>query len=251
MKALNSASKNRSITYLCPLLRNNYLTKKTTMMKKILNLAILILMSFLTSMGQVPKGMGKSDPDAKKTLDAISAKFKTYKSVSAKFSLKIENAAGKNMGTKNGAVYMKGTKYRISVTGQEIFSDGSNVWTCDKSAKEVTINKIDPTANSITPQKLFTNFYDKDFLYKLNGLVKIGARNMQEVELTPIDKTKAFHKVLLYVDKAAINTTKIFEKNGNRYTYSVTSLNTNTNIDDAMFVFDAKKYPGVEVVDLR
>ena len=74
---------------------------------------------------------------------------------------------------------------------------------------------------------------------------------MQEVELTPIDKTKAFHKVLIYVDNSAINTTKIFEKTGNRYTYSVSTLTANGNVSDDIFVFDAKKYPGVEVVDLR
>ena len=146
---------------------------------------------------------------------------------------------------------MKGTKYRVSVTGQEIYCDGSNIWTYDKAAKEVTINKIDPSANSITPQKLFTNFYDKDFLYKLNGKSTVNGKSFQEVELTPIDKTKAFHKVLLFIDRAVINTTKVFEKTGNRYTYSVNNMNTNANIPDAIFIFDAKMYPGVEVVDLR
>lgn len=219
-------------------------------MKKFFTSIALIVFTTTIVLAQ-PKGMGKSDPEGKKVLDAVSAKFKSYKTVTAKFSLKIENAAGKNLGVKTGTVYMKGIKYRISVTGQEIFSDGSNVWTFDKAANEVTITKLDPSANSLTPQKLFTNFYEKDFLYKLNGPVKVGAKTLKEVELTPIDKTKPFHKVLLYVDKNAISSTKIFEKTGNRYTYSTTSLTPNAAVSDATFVFDAKKYPGVEVVDLR
>ena len=213
-------------------------------------LAVLLTLSAVLP-AQPPKGMGSSDPEAKKVLDAVSAKFKTFKAVQAKFLLKIENAAGKGLGTKTGTVFMKGTKYRVSVTGQEIYCDGSNIWTYDKAAKEVTINKIDPSANSITPQKLFTNFYDKDFLYKLNGKTTLNGKPMQEVELTPIDKTKAFHKVLVFIDKAVISTTKVFEKTGNRYTYSVNNMNTNANIPDATFIFDAKMYPGVEVVDLR
>ncbi len=213
---------------------------------------LLTLTTFLTVGAQTPsKAIGGNDPAAKKILDAVSSKFKTYKTVQAKFSLIVENSAGKNLGTKAGTVYMKGTKYRITVTGQEIFSDGSNVWTYDKASNEVTISKIDPSANSLTPQKLFTNFYDKDFLYKLNGPATINGKSMKEIELTPIDKTKPFHKVLLYVDNIGINTTKIFEKNGNRYTYSTSSLTPNVAIADAMFVFDAKKYPDVEVVDLR
>ena len=216
-------------------------------MKKIFTALVIMAGGFLSVSAQAPKGMGKSDPDAKKILDAVSTKFKTFKTVQGKFSLKIENAAGKVLGIKNGNVSMKGSKYRISVTGQEIFSDGSNIWTLDKVSKEVTISKIDPSANSLTPQKLFTNFYDKDFLYKLNGTTK----SVSEIELTPIDKTKPFFKILLYVNKNSISTTKLFEKTGNRYTYSTTSLISNGNVPDATFVFDSKKYPGVEVVDLR
>lgn len=218
-------------------------------MKKIYSTLFLMMMVFATLNAQPPKGMGQSDPAAKKVLDAVSAKFKSFKSVVAKFALKIENGAGKNLGSKAGTVYMKGTKYRITVTGQEIFCDGSNVWTFDKASNEVTISKLDPTNNTITPQKLFTNFYDKDFLYKLNGEVK----GVQEVELTPIDKSKAFHKVLVNVNKASqtISSTKVFEKTGNRYTYAVSNMNTKSAVADAQFVFDQKKYPGVEVVDLR
>lgn len=200
-----------------------------------------------------PKGMGNNDPEAKKILDAVSAKFKTYKSVQAKFTLKIENAAGKSLGSKSGTVYMKGNKYRVSITGQEIFCDGVTISTLDKAANELTITKLDPTANSITPQKIFTNFYDKDFLYKLNGTQTIGGKAVQEIELTPIDKSKPFFKVLVYVDKASLNivSTKVFEKNGNKYTYSVSNLNTKAVVPDSHFVFDSKKFPGVEVVDLR
>jgi outer membrane lipoprotein carrier protein len=218
-------------------------------MKKILSVVMVMAAMIFTAQAQPPKGMGSSDPDAKKILDAVSAKFKSFKSVQSKFSLKIENSTGKVLGSKAGTVYMKGTKYRINVTGQDIYCDGSNVWTVDKAAKEVTISKLDPSNNTITPQKLFTNFYDKDFLYKLNS----DAKGVQEIELTPIDKSKLFHKVIVYISKVTqtITSTKVFEKAGNRYTYSVSGMNTTTAIADAIFVFDQKNYPGMEVVDLR
>ncbi len=197
--------------------------------------------------------LGKSDPDAKKILDNVSAKFKTYKSVKANFTLKIENSAGKVQGTKSGVVYMEGSKYRVSISGQEIYSDGSNIWTYDKSANEVQLTKFDASANTITPQKMFTNFYDKDFLYKLNSETGKGNKTIQEIELTPVDKTKAFFKVLVDIDKNSKNivSTKVFEKNGNRYIYTVTNMKTNTNLPESLFVFNAKDYPNVEVVDLR
>lgn len=201
----------------------------------------------LNTMAQAPKGMGASDPKAKVILDAVSAKLKTYKNVESKFSIKIENAAGKSIGKKAGSFYLKGAKYRITATGQEVFSDGSNSWTLDKASKEVTISKIDPSSNTITPQKLFTNFYDKDFLYKLNGTTK----NVSEIELTPIDKTKPIYKMLLYITNNAITSAKFLEKTGNKYTLSITSVKPNTVLADPLFIFDAKKYPGFDVVDLR
>lgn len=218
-------------------------------MKKILSVSVLLLMMLVSAKAQAPKGMGTNDPAAKKILDAVSAKFKTFKSVQSNFVLKIENAANKVLGTKTGTVYMKGTKYRIKVAGQDIFSDGVNVWTVDPTAKEITLTKLDPSNNTITPQKLFTDFYNKDFLYKLNS----DAKGIQEIELTPIDKSKLFHKVIVSINKAtnSIMTTKIFEKAGNRYTYTVNGFTPNSNIADAMFVFNQKNYPGMELVDLR
>jgi len=195
----------------------------------------------------------QNDPAAKQILDAVSAKFKTFSSVQAGFAYKVEDAKGKTMSTKKGTVWMKGNKYRVSFGGQEIFSDGKTVWNYDKNSNEVTINNVDPSASTLTPQKLFTNFYDKDFLYILNGEKKAGNKTIQEIEMTPTDKSKAFHKVYLQVDKAAktIYSTKVLENGGNRYTYTVSTMKTNSPLADNQFLFDKKKYPGVEEVDLR
>jgi outer membrane lipoprotein carrier protein len=193
------------------------------------------------------------DTEAKSILDKVSKKFKSFKAVQAVFHLKVEDASGKVQGNRQGTVFMKGNKYKVQMAEQEIFSDGTTIWTYDKGANEVTVATIDPTANSITPQKIFTNFYDKDFLYKLNGEKKTNRKVIQEIELTPVDKSKAFHKVYVYVDKAAqnISSTKILEKNGNRYTYTVDSFKSDPPLSDAIFVFNKNNYPGVEVVDLR
>jgi outer membrane lipoprotein-sorting protein len=194
-----------------------------------------------------------NDPEAKKILDAVSKKFKSYKAVQANFTYSVENADGKVVSSKKGSIYMKGSKYRVSFVGQEIFCDGKTVWTYDQSSNEVTITQLDASSNTITPQKLFTNFYDKDFLYKLNGESKVNGKTIQEIEMTPNDKTRPFHKVYLMIDKKTntIYSTKVLEKEGNRYIYTVTSLNTKANIPDSKFGFNKNDYPGVEVIDLR
>lgn len=195
----------------------------------------------------------KSDPEAKKVLDAVSAKFKTYAAPQATFTYKVENAQGKALSTKRGTVTMKGSKFRVSMDGMEIFSDGKTVWNYDKSANEVTVNNVSEGGSAMTPQKMFTNFYDKDFYYKLNGVKKEGGKTLSEVELTPTDKTRPYHKVYVLVDRASntIYSAKFLEKSGGRYSYTVNTLKPTSTSSDAEFVFNKSKYPGVEVVDLR
>ena len=220
---------------------------KHTMMKKLF-IAIMLL-----SIGMLAAAQTSSDPAAKVILDAVSTKFKTFKTVQASFIYKVENANGKTLSTKNGSILMKGTKYKVNFSGQEIYCDGVTIWNYDKSANEVSISKLDASSGMITPQKLFTNFYDKDFLYVLNGEKKAGNKTLQEIEMTPVDKSKPFHKVYVQINKAAktIYSTKVLENAGNRYSYTVSTMKTNVALADNLFVFDKKKYPGVEEVDLR
>ena len=197
--------------------------------------------------------LGKNDPDAKKVLDALSAKLKSFKAVQSNFTLKVEDSKGKTQGSKSGIVFLKGTKYRISMAGLEIYCDGKDNWSYDKSSNEVTITKSDPSSQTLSPDKVFTNFYDKDFLYKLNGESQLGGRTVQEVELTPVDKTKSFFKALLYIDKAQHTpvSMKLFDKSGNRTTLDISKLNGNAPFTDAQIAYSKGKFPGAEEVDLR
>jgi outer membrane lipoprotein carrier protein len=215
-------------------------------MKKVYLAAVLVVSIF--------SGFAQgNDPAAKQILDGVSSKFKTFKAVHATFTLQIEDSKGKSQGIKKGSVDMMDQKYHVSITGQEIFSDGKTIWTYDKGANEVTITQVDAGGGGFTPQKLFTSFYDKDFLYKLNGEKKQGNKIYQEIEMTPVDKTKAFHKLYLTVDKKTqtVYSTKVLEKNGNKYSYTINTFNVNPSLTTDVFEFNKSKYPGVEEVDLR
>lgn len=216
-------------------------------MKKIVTLLTLSSLTLFAA------AQTKSDPDAKKILDAVSAKFRTFASPQASFTYQVENAQGKALSTKKGTVVMKGNKFKVSMSGMEIFSDGKTVWNYDKSANEVTVNNLNEGGNGMTPQKIFTNFYDRDFYYKLNGTKTVGGKTVQEVELTPTDKTRPYHKVYVWVDKAAntIYSAKFLEKSGGRYSYTINTIKPTSTVPDGDFVFNKSKYPGVEVVDLR
>ncbi len=222
------------------------------MMKKTV-LTGLIMCGMVFGAGAQASSQGKNDPKAKVVLDGVSKRFKSLKSVVANFVLKVEGANNSVSDTKKGSVYVKGPKYKVIMEGQEIISDNKTSWTYAKDVNEVTISNVDHSNSSMTPAKIFTNFYDKDFLYRLNGETTEKGKVLQNIELTPTDKSKNFFKVLVDVDKKnqTLARMKVFEKNGNRYTYEITNFTPNGAVKDDLFTFDVKKYPNVEVVDLR
>lgn len=208
----------------------------------------LLLLAFICS---GLSAFSQKDPNAKAILDKVSANFKTLKTVQANYSLTVTNRAGKNAGNKSGLIYLKGQKYLLTESSLKIMSDGKTIWRYDSDANEVSISSTADAGDGITPQKLFTNFYDKDFIYKLNGKVKQGTKTLAEIEMTPVDKKKNFFKVYLYVDEAQkmIVSSKIYENSGNIYTYGMSNLQVNKPLDDKMFVFDKSKHPGVEEIE--
>ncbi len=142
----------------------------------------------------------QNDPNAKKLLDEVSNKVKTFKTVQANYTLSIVSRAGKNVGTKAGVISWKGQKYAMTDKGMQLYCDGQKIWKYEPAANEVSVSAVDNNAQTFTPQKLFTNFYDKDFAYKLNGKKTIGGKSLSEIELTPTNKNKSITKIFVYID---------------------------------------------------
>jgi outer membrane lipoprotein-sorting protein len=135
---------------------------------------------------------------------------------------------------------------------QELISDGRNQWTYSKADKEVQLSEVDNSPNALNPAQIFT-IYEKGFKYLYTGDSKVNNRTVHVIDLTPTDGKRSFFKVRLNIDKSTkqISNAIIFDKNGNRYTYTIRTFTPNVKVSESMFAFDAKKYPGVEVVDLR
>jgi outer membrane lipoprotein-sorting protein len=198
--------------------------------------------------------VAQDDAKAKAILDEVSAKTKTYSSIKATFSYNLENKDAKINETQEGAIQIKGNKYRLEIAGQEVISDGKTVWTYLKDANEVQINTVEAAADdAITPTNIFT-IYEKGFKYKYEGEKTENGKAVHMINLNPTDvKGKPYHTVKLAIDKAAkqINSIKVLSKDGNHYTYTVKSFTPNAEMPDATFTFNTAKYPKVEVIDLR
>ncbi|MFM6976746.1 MAG: LolA family protein [Sphingobacteriaceae bacterium] len=197
----------------------------------------------------------QTDPKANTILAEVSKKYRSYDVVKTEFSYTLENPQAKIKETQSGTLYTKtkANKFKVILKAQELVSDGKNQWTYLKADKEVQLSEVDNSSDAMNPGRLFT-IYEKGFKYLFTGDTKSKTGKMlQNIELTPLDGKKTFFKVKLQIDKASKQITQaiIFDKNGNRYTYNIKVFTPNVKVPETFFGFDIKKYPGVELVDLR
>jgi outer membrane lipoprotein-sorting protein len=95
--------------------------------------------------------------------------------------------------------------------------------------------------------------YNKGFVSKISETIKEAGRELTIIELVPKDKKKKFFKIKLFVEKNNQQIIKsiVFDKNGSIHTYTITNQIPNIKFEDGFFVFNAQKYPNVEVNDMR
>ena len=209
---------------------------------------ILVLLLFVSA-----SIFGQADKKAQQILDGVSSKYKSYKSLKATFTILAENGKDKKTDVQKGTIYLKGSAYRLEIAGQDVISDGKTRWTFLKDANEIQIDNLKIDENSITPSNIFT-MYEKGWNSKFAGEVQNGAVNYQLIELIPIDaKSKNVFKVKLTINKLEkfISSVQIFDKNGNIQTITVDKFSPDAISDESLFSFNATKYPGAEVIDLR
>ncbi len=198
--------------------------------------------------------LAQNDAKAKTILEGVTKKINSFKSLKANFSISLTGGkGGKVTDTKKGSITTKGQKYRVLISGQEIICDAKTIWTYNKEAKEVQVTNYNPQEQAMSPAKLFTNFYDKEYKYSYKGEAKEQNKNCEHIELIPNDKSKQLSKIDLMIEKSSstIIGGNYSEKNGNQYKISISNYTPNANVPDTYFTWDPKEHPGIEVVDLR
>jgi outer membrane lipoprotein-sorting protein len=215
-------------------------------------LSALLILVVTVAGAQPTNTQGTSDAKALDVLKKVSAKYKGYTSFQGKYSLRIQTPEEDMDEEQNGTFYMKGKQFKLVNEMQQIICNGKTIWYYLTEVEEVQVNAYEPDESTITPDQIFY-IYDKQFLSLHTGYESSQGIKMHVIELTPIDKSKPYFKIKLYISTATneIRMAKVFDKNGNRYTYSMTQLKANPTLAADFFIFDPKKHPGVEVVDLR
>ena len=216
-------------------------------MKKIYFTTTIILIALIS--------FAQQDSKAKGILDEVSSKTKTLKSIYADFSFSMENKEMEINEKNDGSIKLKGQKYFVDLPGAgvKVYSDGKTSWNFMKQGNQVTISSIaDSGSELMDPSSLFS-IYEKGFSSKFIAEKNTGGKIVYQIDLFPDKEEFDVSKISIEINKSTmmIQSAQLFGTDGNVYSIVVKKMETNKDFPDSEFVFDAKKFPDVEIIDLR
>lgn len=152
-------------------------------------------------------------------------------------------------GSSQGTLKYSGSKFAVSTSEAEVWFDGKSQWTILKSSNEV--NLTEPTAQEIqqiNPMS-FVNLYRQKSKYTVKD-VTYGGQASKEVTVVPNKKT-AFRQLIVIVSNNQVRNIRMLDAKGQWVQFKINSLKTGQHFSADVFKFDEKKFPQVEIIDLR
>lgn len=199
--------------------------------------------------------MAQQDPKAKSILDDVSAKTRSYKTISADFSFSMENKAMSINEKNDGSIKLKGQKYLVDLPGAgvKVYSDGKTNWNYMKQGNQVTISTIEDSGSELMDPSSLFSIYEKGFTSKFIDEKTVAGKVVYQIDLFPDKKEFDVSKITLEINKSTmmIQSAQLHGTDGNLYGLVVKKMETDRDFPDNDFVFDAKKFPDVEIIDLR
>lgn len=214
-----------------------------------------MIVVLLVSIQGLP-AMAQTDAAAKSLLDNVSKKYAGYQTIKADFSIGTAQANESGTGySDHGTLLMEAgsNKYHITMSEQDLISDGKSQWTVLKDVKEVHVSDVDESGQSVSPTNIFS-FFNSGYKHLTADDEREGNIALHVVELSPEDPRKSqYFKIKLRINKSnnLIRDVTVFDKNGSRYIYEIKNLTPNPSIAANKFTFSSQAYPGMEIIDLR
>lgn len=192
------------------------------------------------------------DPKAKAILEKAVDAFDSKKGISADFLIEIKDSRNGKTETIPGILLLKGEKFKLSLRNVDTYFDGKTQSVFMSNEKEVTISIPEKEDLKDINPILLMKSYQTDYKMRYLGSKKEAGLMFEEVELYPNDLKSQYSIIRLKISKEKLQLKSILlkGKSGIDTKLSIQNLG-NKDLSDATFIFDEKKFPDVEIIDLR
>lgn len=154
-------------------------------------------------------------------------------------------------GDINGSISLKGEKFHLQANGTECWYDGKTLWSYTDKTEEVNISlPTDEELQAINPYR-WIKAYKENYDYKLSETKTKNGIKGYEIILTPEEKQSITSINMFLSEKYIPIYIKVWQGKNQAYEINISKYNLSQPIADTQFVFDKKKYPEAEVIDLR
>jgi outer membrane lipoprotein carrier protein len=211
---------------------------------------ILSLFIFISAVSNTVSLNAQNDPQAIKILDSFSGKASKAPSVSMSFSMITSALTENKSDTVKGSIILSKDKYKLILGDNIVWFNGETNWNYLNEEKEVTITKADKKDHSFQnrPSEIFSMYKSG---YKSRLIEEKSDAYL--IDLYPDDIRSELVRVRLSIYKPGLSLISLEYKrsDGLVITLKISEYNLNQKPDPATFVFQAEKYKGVEINDMR
>ena len=184
-----------------------------------------------------------AEDEATKILDKAASAFKAAGGVTISYTYDLNGDTGK------GTIKMQGKKFVNTFGDHVIWFNGKTLWTLVKENEEVNVT-------TPTPKELVgINPYSFMNMYKQGYKASMGksTATYYEVILKATSPSTSMKSVVVHILKKNYEPcyVKLATVDGIENKITVTKYITNQNFSADTFAFNPKKYPNVDIVDLR
>lgn len=188
--------------------------------------------------------------NAREILDKTAAKLKNSGGLQATF----EATAFKGLnpqGTAVGTIRVQGNRFQIDSDQMSTWFDGTTQWSLLAGSNEVNLTNPTPEEIQQINPYTFVDLYKNGYRLSVSDATYQG-KSCYEVRMVAPRRGSSISEMRVTIDRSSYLPHSIRVREGTDWTrIRVKSLATGKHWADSVFRFDSKKYPGIEVIDLR
>lgn len=211
---------------------------------------IIALLALVTLFSVLPFNLSAQDNEARELLDRVATKLKGAGGIQAQFTATNYNGT-EEAGRFSGTIDVKGRKYKLTSSELRQWYDGNTLYTIYGNSNEINVaNPSRVELQQVNPY-YFIDLYKQGYVLSVTDETHQG-KPIKDVHLVSKSTKNPIQEMIISIGSDQMPfCVRMREGKKKWYKISVTSLKTGVRFADSDFSFDAKRFPGYDIIDLR